>query len=50
MMTMNSRSTYGCNELLSCGIQKLTLENALTSKGISKEFKEWIAIANDRPK
>jgi len=26
-----------------------TLENALTSKGISKEF-EWIAIAKDRPK
>jgi len=28
----------------------LTLENALASKGISKEFKEWIAIAKDRPK
>ena len=27
-----------------------TLENALTSEGISKEFKEWIAIAKDRPK
>ena len=27
-----------------------TLENALASKGISKEFKEWIAIAKDRPK
>ena len=27
-----------------------TLENALVSKGISKEFKEWIAIAKDRPK
>ena len=25
-------------------------EKALASKGISKEFKEWIAIANDRPK
>ena len=24
--------------------------NALASKGISKEFKEWIAIAKDRPK
>ena len=24
-----------------------TLENALASKGISKEFKEWIAIAKD---
>jgi len=27
-----------------------TLENALASKGIYKEFKEWIAIAKDRPK
>jgi len=27
-----------------------TLEIALTSKGISKEFKEWVAIAKDRPK
>jgi len=27
-----------------------TLENALASKGISKEFEEWIAIAKDRPK
>jgi len=27
-----------------------TLENALASKGISKEFREWIAIARDRPK
>jgi len=27
-----------------------TLENALASKGISREFKEWIAIAKDRPK
>jgi len=27
-----------------------TLENALTSKGISKEFEEWIGIAKDRPK
>ena len=27
-----------------------TLENALASKGSSKEFKEWIAIAKDRPK
>ena len=27
-----------------------TLENALASKGISKELKEWIAIAKDRPK
>jgi len=26
-----------------------TLENALASIGISKEFKEWIAIAKDRP-
>jgi len=26
------------------------LGNALTSKGISKEFKEWIAIAKDRLK
>ena len=26
------------------------LENALTSKGISKEFGEWFAIAKDRPK
>jgi len=26
------------------------LENALTSKGISKEFDEWFAIAKDRPK
>jgi len=26
------------------------LVNALASKGISKEFKEWIAIAKDRPK
>jgi len=26
-----------------------TLENALASKGNSKEFKEWIAIAKDRP-
>jgi len=26
-----------------------TLVNALASKGISKEFKEWIAIAKDRP-
>jgi len=26
------------------------LENALASKGISKELKEWIAIAKDRPK
>ena len=24
--------------------------NALASKGISKEFREWIAIAKDRPK
>jgi len=27
-----------------------TLENALASEGISKEFKEWIAMAKDRPK
>jgi len=27
-----------------------TLENALNSKGISKEFDEWIAIAKDRSK
>jgi len=27
-----------------------TLENALASKGISEEFKEWIANAKDRPK
>jgi len=27
-----------------------TLENSLASKDISKEFKEWIAIAKDRPK
>jgi len=27
-----------------------TLENALVSKAISKEFVEWIAIAKDRPK
>ena len=27
-----------------------TLEKALASKGISKEFEEWIAIAKDRPK
>jgi len=27
-----------------------TLENALKSKGISKEFDEWIAIAKDRSK
>jgi len=27
-----------------------TLENALASKGISKELKELIAIAKDRPK
>ena len=26
------------------------LENALASKGISKELKEWIAIAKDMPK
>ena len=26
------------------------MENALTSKGISKEFDEWFAIAKDRPK
>ena len=26
------------------------LENALASKGISKEFEEWVAIAKDRPK
>jgi len=26
------------------------LENALPRKGISKEFKEWIAISRDRPK
>jgi len=26
------------------------LENALASKGTSKEFKEWIAIAKARPK
>ena len=26
------------------------LENALKSKGISKEFDEWFAIAMDRPK
>ena len=26
------------------------LENTLASKGISKEFTEWIAIAKDRPK
>jgi len=25
-----------------------TLENALKSKGISKDFDEWIAIAKDR--
>ena len=25
-----------------------TLEDALASKGISKEFKEWIAIAKDQ--
>ena len=27
-----------------------TLENALKSKGISKDFDEWIAIAKDRLK
>ena len=27
-----------------------TLENALKSKGNSKDFAEWIAIAKDRPK
>ena len=27
-----------------------TLENALKSKGISKDFGEWIAIAKDRSK
>ena len=27
-----------------------TLENALKSKGISKDFDEWIAIAKDRSK
>ena len=27
-----------------------TLENALTSKGISREFDERFAIAEDRPK
>ena len=27
-----------------------TLENALKSKGISKDFDGWIAIAKDRPK
>ena len=27
-----------------------TLENALKSKGISKEFDEWIAIAKYMPK
>ena len=27
-----------------------TLKNPLASKGISKEFKEWIVIAKDRPK
>jgi len=27
-----------------------TLENALKSKGISREFNEWFAIAKDRPK
>ena len=27
-----------------------TLENALNSKGISKDFDEWIAIAKDRSK
>jgi len=27
-----------------------TLESALKSKGISKEFEEWIAIAKDRSK
>ena len=26
-----------------------TLENALASKGIPKEFEEWIAIAKDGP-
>jgi len=26
-----------------------TLENELASKEISKEFKEWIAIAMDKP-
>jgi esterase/lipase superfamily enzyme len=26
------------------------LEKALSSKGISKEFEDWIAIAKDRPK
>ena len=30
--------------------QQRMLKNALASKGISKEFKEWIAIAKDRPK
>jgi len=27
-----------------------TLENALKSKGISKDFDDWIAIAKDRSK
>jgi hypothetical protein len=27
-----------------------TLENALNTKGISKDFSEWIAIVKDRPK
>ena len=32
------------------GVGCRTLEKALASKGISKEFEEWIAIAKDRPK
>ena len=27
-----------------------TLENVLASKGNSKEFKQWVGIAKDRPK
>jgi hypothetical protein len=36
----------GCPQM-TCG---RTLENALKSKGISKDFDEWIAIAKDRSK
>ena len=42
----HSRPPVGCPQVT----WGRTLENALASRGISKEFKEWIAIAKDRPK
>ena len=42
--------TFSIDWLSTDDLDGRTLDNALKSKGIFKEFDEWIAIAKDRPK